>query len=269
MDWNDVVHRLAGLIRNSSSSKGKRQSRSTFPLDNQTFFQTPAAEAVNLSGRNPYKPLPETSTLLEVVTKLINEPIERVALINAKNEVTHIVSPSSIMKALARAVREKPDLLPMGSTPVSKLNVGPRGGEIVTIDSRHTTGLAFKTLAQQKVSGAPVVDCTHGDEFIGNLSTSDAFHLRADLADLENPVNDFVFDIRSHTTKAIMPAISVAEETTFAKAIQKVVAVGMHRLYITDKNRRVVGVMSLKDFFRVICAGADGDKPAPPAEPST
>lgn len=122
--------------------------------------------------------------------------------------------------------------------------------KVVSVASDTSLAEAIVTLADEHVSGVPVVDPHH--RLVGVLSTTDVLgslaedgrSARAETYLQETPVRDIMTP---------RPA-SVAPDTDAKEAAQQMLYLGVHRLFVEEEGQ-LVGVISQSDIVRAVANG--------------
>jgi CBS-domain-containing membrane protein len=148
---------------------------------------------------------------------------------------------------------------------------------VVTIPQQMSLRAAARLLAEERITGAPVVD--EAGRCVGVLSASD-FVKWAQDGGSENEVRcttaqcfcsewqvvDLTFlppdEVRWHMTA---DPVMVSLETPITALAQMMVDAHIHRLIVVDVERRPIGIVSGTDIVAAV-AGADSGDPRAPAE---
>ena len=108
---------------------------------------------------------------------------------------------------------------------------------------------ALALFESQKISGLPVVDPIN--RYVGVLTQSDIVRPRLLHALQDDPeaTKLFVKDFMNRSTVVV-----VNEQDTMEKAVQLLYQREIRRLFVLNAKKQVVGVLSVKDVLRYLCA---------------
>jgi len=199
-----------------------------------------------LSRRNPFHAVKPGSPLSEAVD-ILARGVRRVPVVNEQNEVVNIISQSSIVQFLQHHIAEfAPSVdkaiadLQIGSSPVMSVNKDTKAIDV------------FRLMDHHQRSGVAVVD-EHG-VIVGNTSGHDLklFIMRPSLAVLQQPIMQFLNQIRSLNIDIMVPVVTCAIRDHFPLALGKLAATRVHRVFIVDDEYHPVRVISITDVLRYI-----------------
>jgi CBS-domain-containing membrane protein len=210
----------------------------------EEFYNTQVKDIINLSGRNPFRPLAPSATLLQVVQHLTTA--HRIPIVNESGEVVNVLSEARILQFIAKNADKLGDL---AEKTVKELRLGY--GKVLTIDNQTRAIDAFAHMTSHNFSSAAIVDAQHS--LHGNISIKDLKGLLADFGRLLLPVEEYINIIRRQNLRDIFPSIHCYESYTLLKVIQKFAATGVHRLYLlSDDTHQLQGVISLEDLLKML-----------------
>ena len=115
--------------------------------------------------------------------------------------------------------------------------------EVMMLHAQTTLRDAMAYLANQHVSGAPVVDAL--GHLIGAISSSDLMQAESEGVDLDAPLVDEVMTRKS---------LTVSPETELREAALAMEYGEVHRLFV-QQNGALVGVISRSDVSRALATG--------------
>ncbi len=122
--------------------------------------------------------------------------------------------------------------------------------KVVSVASDTSLAEAIVTLADEHVSGVPVIDAHH--RLVGVLSTTDVLSALAEDGRAKRP-ETYLEDTAVRDIMTPRPA-SVAPETDAKQAAQQMLYLGVHRLFVEDEGQ-LVGVISQSDIVRAVANG--------------
>jgi 5'-AMP-activated protein kinase, regulatory gamma subunit len=122
-------------------------------------------------------------------------------------------------------------------------------GKVVTVLENARTSEAFKVLLDSEVSSVAVVNAA--GKLVGNLSSSDLKgtmpgHL---FEQFYFPVSKFIGEAARRFGRDTTWPICCTEEETLEMALEKLTTKHIHRVYVIDKEKKPIGVLSLCDFI--------------------
>lgn len=204
----------------------------------------------NLSGRDEFTTVNTGAPLLDVLTLLSKGQHRVVALDAETGRAKAIVSQSAVLKFIAD--KGKHVLEGLHGKHLKDVGLGV-GQKLVSVYSDEPVMKAFEIMRDNNLSGIPLmnrngtVDTSISWTDLRVAVQSPKFNFR-DCTALE-----FVQRSRSLDSAMEKPAVCVATpETSIEHVIGKLAATGLHRLFVVDGARHLVGVVSLKDILRYL-----------------
>lgn len=248
IDLNDLATllcRVTGEVtrENGLAKYNKAQEFGT------TFLNTKASEVINLSGKNPYTPIPYSASLYEAVEKLVSGT-QRLPLVDEDNKIVTIVSPSLVIKYLSHFVTKKE------FQPLKRIKVADLAAKfVVSVDTQLPLILSLQQLIESKTASLAITENQH---LISTFTLKDllkAISSRDNFVQLFLPIGDYVTEIRRRTPKAIFPAIHCTVDCTMESLLLRMAATGIHRMFVVLPSApQATGVVSLRDILAVIIA---------------
>lgn len=186
----------------------------------------------------------QTATLKDLITLLTSKELHRVAGVGADGKVVKIFSQSTVVAFLAKHIAE---LGPKAQQTIKAANIGTR--PVLLIPPTSRTVDAFVLMAEHGFSAVGFL-ASHGTGGSGNLSVKDVQGLLKDFDAILLPVQDYVSHIRQESVRDMVPLVQVSEDDTIAKAIQRLAAVGVHRIYVhAHDSNTPLAVVALGDLL--------------------
>ncbi|KDD76450.1 hypothetical protein H632_c222p2, partial [Helicosporidium sp. ATCC 50920] len=206
--------------------------------------------------------------------------VHRIALFDAKGDVTSVISQSDVVRFLLAHVDELGD-----AADASVAQLGLVGGPVVAVDAHCPTLMAYAALAERHLSGGPVL--APDETLLANLSVSDLRALTAEhLSVLALPVAEFLavqhntsylgysvhasgakghafFGAPRHAPDSALGlkekredvrTFTVTSKTLLRELLHAFVNNHVHRVYVVDdaQGQKVKAVISLTDVLRLV-----------------
>jgi len=143
---------------------------------------------------------------------------------------------------------------------------------VLAVTAKTTALRSFEILIRKGISGLPVVN--KEGAIIHQTSTSDVkilmtANIDGDLT-LEENIEDFLVKLRASkpSLKTKVPVASCAQTDELSAVVNKLIRTGFHRVWVVDRKKKPIGVMSLSDLLRSLVKRAEGALGPAPDEPS-
>ncbi len=125
---------------------------------------------------------------------------------------------------------------------------------LITISPELRALDAFVSVVENHLSAVAYLG-EEGD-VLGNVSVKDLKGVLISFNNLTLPVVEYVNIIRRDTVKDIPPLVSIQPTESVGKAMQKLAAVGIHRLYVFGTHgHSPVGMVALGDILKLLRQG--------------
>jgi len=234
--WDEVM--------SSTQEHPEKILQRLFLLDHQ-FLNHPVADLPDRSDNNLFAAVIEEETASRLL-KLYALGVHRVALIDMQGEVRSVVAQSDLIRFLNDS---KGLLGETANKTIRELGL-IRESELVVVKSEQPTIDAFKLLALNSISAAPIVNSQ--GSLAGTLSVSDLRALRKDpLSALLQPVRDFK-ELGEGTTINVV----CTPHDTLSDVLAMLAGTHVHRVWVTNDNDEPISVISLTtvcDVIATIC----------------
>lgn len=128
--------------------------------------------------------------------------------------------------------------------------------DVVKVNDEMNALEAFEIIHNKNLSGVAVVD--DDDVLIGNSSASDiklATSDRGREASLDMDILSYLASVRQSNANTRFPSAHVYEDATVGQVINKMAKTGYHRMFVTDKDKHPVGVISVGDIIEFALNG--------------
>eukprot|EP00762_Andalucia_godoyi_P008455 ANDGO_05792.mRNA.1 Protein sds23 len=276
LDTADMIALVVRLFVDSPPADGAPSSHAYHDLHHalshaSKLYLMSASQITDLSKENPFVPLAPNVSLYEVA-KVMATGIHRVPIVDEKGALVNVVTQSALVKFLVSHLnvhlhsasstssvasvetstsddngKEQWEDLQLDES-VGSLKLGVR--KVICVSGEDRTVDAFATMLKNHISAIAVLD--EAGKIMGNVSNSDIRVLcdPSAMPLITGPVAQFISHIRQADLSTRYPSISVRLGTTLRQTLAKLVATGIHRIYVIDDHSRPIGVISLTDVFR-------------------
>lgn len=200
-----------------------------------------------------WTPVYEGEKLKTVLALLASETRRVPILSKTTGRVVNIISQSAVVHELYERIRSEGIVL--SDTPLSS-GIGLK--KVCTVTTEDTARTAFQAMVENRISAVGIVDPESG-ELITALSSKDIRllpHVESAGLESRNPFDlssrEFVSLIRRVTEtdgKAHAACVVVGEDQPLSLVIGKLAATKMHRVFVVDKQKKPVGVISVSDVI--------------------
>jgi CBS domain-containing protein len=211
------------------------------------FRKTPIRDLVDQSGRDPFKVMHGEESLADAVEDYL-KGVQRIAITDDNGDVVGVISQWTVANYLATVPTEDKEWIPVLREPVSKAKFTT---EVVCINRNESALQAFNRMYQNKISAIAIVD--DDGKLIGNLSASDlkGYQLYLDdFNDLLQPVWKFLGIVRKMQGRPDDFVVAFTPDILVKEIVKKFNEEIVHRAYIVDENRTLIGVFSLTDLMQ-------------------
>jgi len=213
---------------------------------NYRFTHQTVKELIDCSKQNPFKSIPMTASLNELMRTLAG--VRRVPVVDAAGNVVALISQSTVVMFMA----DHHSQLSISSKTLEELSLARK--HVFTIPSSARAIDAFARLHEQRISAIAITD--QSGKMIGNVSLKDVQFAVSDVRHLLMPVFDYVNAIRRENLFTRNPTMSCHPTDTFGSILQRFKAVKVHRFYIQSAGIDVhpIGIISVSDILKVLAA---------------
>jgi len=213
----------------------------------------------DLSGSNPFIPIDEETTLLEVLREFNIKRVHRLPVTKHSNatEILYQLSESALVELIAQ---NKDILGNPGQMTVKQLNLGGVDNfhQVIAIKETDTLLAAYSIIERFNIHGLPVLD--KDGKIVGNISVRDLKYLVAndvsDASSLSITIRDFFATHSSHR-----PAMLTCKPSTkFIDVLTTLAESKVHRIHVVDTDGRPVDVISMSNVLDIILLFATGQR---------
>jgi len=223
-------------------------------------------EMKELKHLDPVHLVKEGADILEAVRIFVTARAHRVVVVNPNQQLVGLITQSRILQFVETVL----NLIKESDCSLKELNFGFK--DVCSINEHQMAISAFKLMREKKISAVAVVN--DNGELVGNISANDLKLVGYDLAYfsyLSRPIREYIqwvndveleqtpqTSIRSqvllHQPKSNKDLVTIAcvKEDTFSFVIKALNFYRIHRMYIVDKDKRPIGVISIHDVLEKI-----------------
>jgi len=243
-----VLDFLAFLIKLLSKEGGELDlDKQNLKSKAEIFKKTPIRDVVDQSGRDPFKVMHGEESLADAVQDYL-KGVQRIAITDDDGDIVGVISQWTVANYLATVPTDDKEWIPVLREPVGKAKFTTN---VVSINKNESALQSFNLMYQNHLSAIAIVD--DDGKLIGNLSASDlkGFQLYLnDFNDLLQPVWQFLGIVRKMQARPDNFAVAFTPDIPVKKIVKKMNEEIVHRAYIVDENRSLVGVFSLTDLMQ-------------------
>jgi len=174
---------------------------------------------------------------------------ERVPIVNEEGKIVSIISQAVIVKFLVKSIDK---LGPRAFASISELDIISK--PVQTVSEETPTILAFAKMFENNFSALAIVD-SEDSQMLGVISFKDFKGSLNDFSKLFVTTEDYIKSVRMEDFRDMIPTVNIKSSSSLAKAISKLNAVGIHRLFTYDENDKphhFSGVVTLNDVLKVL-----------------
>jgi len=208
-------------------------------------------EVIEISGRNQFISIKNTSKIQDLLYMLSSRDVHRVGVVDEKNKSVGLITQSDIMKYIEA---NEGKLYAKLNQKVQEIwQMEPK--KVESIPSDHFVIDALVKLVEKRISGIAIVD--EEGKVVGNISASDLKRMQL------NPPEQLCYDIYEQLQQFIHIAnkgksngvvnpfepVVVKPNDTLGQIIHTINARYVHRVYIVDDHGKPTGEISLCDII--------------------
>jgi CBS domain-containing protein len=142
--------------------------------------------------------------------------------------------------------------------------------DVVSIHPQEPVATALRLMLENRVSALPVVD--RNDRCVGVISATDLLQLAQQLGGelealdhaeglsrtlLEQQLEKTGFSSQVVQEVMTFAAVTIDPESTLVAAAAAMIRSRVHRLAVTDKNKKLQGILSTMDIIRALAESAE------------
>jgi len=262
VDMLDVCGYVMGLIEEQEEKeKPKYSSLAAISKESKKLATVTVAEIYGKSGGNPFVPLESNSSLRDLMLLLGKHHIYRIPVIDGqKQELTNLITQSALVSVLASKVELLGSVV---NRTLESLGLAKQK-KLFSVGINEEAKEAFKIMVNERISAVPVLGVD--GKLIGNVSARDLRVVLSSpslLGELSRPLSSFLPLMHEAEVDIMAPGICCGPEVTLAHVIKQLALSRIHRIYIVDRQKKLINVVTLTDVIRTLIK----DEPlSPPAK---
>mmetsp|Transcript_53902 Transcript_53902/g.63031 ORF Transcript_53902/g.63031 Transcript_53902/m.63031 type:complete len:340 (+) Transcript_53902:141-1160(+) len=211
----------------------------------------------SLAAKNAFVPFHPESPLIELCPHLWGTGNHRVPILDKEfvdGKCINIISRTDLVRFLSSNLRDNPNM----NEKINESTLKYRREVVKVVD--ETSALeAFELIDSKNLSGIAIVD----DEghLVGNSSASDikcAISDKGREASLDMDILSYLACVRQANLSTRFPSAHIYEDATIGQVINKMAKTGYHRIFVADKDKLPVGVISVGDIIQFALDGNVG-----------
>jgi CBS domain-containing protein len=245
IDMTDIVKYILDVVQKEELTDDNLDA---FLEHKGDIFHSASAEKVgNLSKNNPCVPVSSGSNLADVAHILAEHGVHRIPVVNRNGDVVNLITQSTVVDLLAKHVDSLGSIV---SDTLHELQMGYK--PVISILKDNKVIEAFALMVKFRISAVCIVDNTHS--FVGNISVKDIQALTREkslMKYLFMDAHEFVKHIRHEIPT---DSLTIQPSSTIATALARLHANKVHRLYVVNADKQIVGVVSLRDVLGLFAA---------------
>jgi len=208
----------------------------------------------DLSGSNPFIPIPENTTLVEALREFNIRKVHRmpVSKHGESSNILYLLTESAIVEWL---YHHKDKLGEHGNMTIKQLGLGGIDGfhQVLSIKESDSVLAALSIISKHNVHGLPVIDAE--GKLVGNISVRDLKHMVAtDLTHLGIPIKEFF----AKYTGPRPSLLTCSPSTKFVDIISMIAESKVHRVHVVDSDFKPVDIISLGNILDISLLFATG-----------
>jgi len=206
-----------------------------------------AEKLSDLSGVNPFIPIPENTSLVEALREFNIRKIHRMA-VSKHGESSNILSLLTESALVDWLYHHKDKFGEHGNMTLKQLGLGGIEGfhQVLSIKDTDTVLAALSTISKYNVHGLPVVDSD--GKLVGNLSVRDLKYMVAsDLTHLGISIKEFF----AKFTGPRPSLLTCLPSTKFVDIVSMIAESKVHRVHVVDPDYKPVDIISVGNILEI------------------
>jgi predicted transcriptional regulator len=217
---------------------------------------TTAGSLSDMSGTNPFSPIQNNCSLLEVLREFNVKNIHRMPVIEKDpHKILYILSPSFIVSWFAKNLDKFSDFMNFS---VKEVNLGGLANDlsqVLTIKEEETVLAAFSLIAKYNIHGIAVI--SKEGKLIGNISVRDLKYIIEESMDnLKLSIHHFFKKI----TGTRPPLVYCYPTTKFVDVIKLIDDSKVHRIHVINQEGKPIDIITPSNILDTVLALATGSR---------
>jgi len=212
------------------------------------FFEKPIRQAMNSTISYEWKPVEETTNLLEILCAFQGKDLlrpHRLPVSNGDGRVIGVISQSDLVKMASENMHLLGNKI---NNTVEELGVVH---PVIAVRSTAKAIDVLSILFENRIHGVAVVDHST-NKLIANLSASDLRGMRReDLGLFDKTVMEFLQSMNAKRGGMKSP-VWCPPRSMLSQVITLLATQNVHRVFIADERQQVIGVVSLSDVITAL-----------------
>jgi len=208
------------------------------------FTHSTCEEVADLSRKNPFYQVEERASLQSAIDLMASWDVHRLPVVDHEGNLVTILTQSQVVSFLYNANVK----IPFATKTVGELKLGYKN--VISVKEDQMAAEGFKIIAEKRITGIAVLDFE--DRLVTNLSASDLKAIGYTGKLLTLLITNVKQFKRNLPENPLIPGpISVSPATTVEEVILKIVLTKVHRVFVVDDQKKLLGVISLIDLIRL------------------
>jgi CBS-domain-containing membrane protein len=255
VDVVDLVAFLANVgTRVMTNPYGVGESRSLVTDDmailhrrSKEFRITNTVAISDYCQRNPLHKVNHSMTVKDIIHFFgkSSEYLHRVAVVDDNHHLIGVLTQSMLLRTCLDDLARMNEIASLNANTLRMTSVN----ELATVSADLPAFEAFMKMHQMRLSSLAVV--SGNGELFENISATDLKGALTDFKRLMLPVRDYLAATRALVLgkKRREGLLMCRGEEALPNLLRLIKEAGVHRVYLTDEQRKPVGVVSLTDIF--------------------
>jgi CBS domain-containing protein len=259
--YDEIAHRFFGVIDcldlcnfftdiAHAYADNKKSSWADFVATEEKFNEATCGSVRNESKHDSYTQIMPNANLTTAISLMTLFPgVHRLAVVGPypTYELLGVLTQSDLLAFIWEQLGHEDAIF---SKTVQQLELGKR--HVICVPLHHKMADAWKTIKTTGVSGIAVVDAD--GILCGNISASDIkldkdFSIDSIVELSQKPVSAIVEQQKKKWAKKHAFPVTLTSSATVADVIKLVMDNHVHRVYVIDDHKQVIGVITLGDLL--------------------
>jgi CBS domain-containing protein len=245
-----VLHFVSYFVRHFSAEELQGDDWNALVAKKNHLLGKRINEIPDLQALDKAHVIKEYQTAIDAVNLMIDDedPARRVLVVDDNKKLVTVISQSRMLHLVSGVLDSLPD--PANRT-LRERNLHKK--EVASIKLDQPAGDAFVLMREKEISGVAVVD--DEQKLVGVISASDIKLLGFDLGYLHllgKSARDYLTSLRGSIAESQRVVCTCDVDATIDHAVKQLIARHVHRLFVIDDQRKLVGVVSIRDILKTL-----------------